>query len=92
MQHIGRRYGHSAPGNPGSMVEVYDPATETWSPRSSPDTIRSMPNVLQLPTGQILVAGGKKEDVNSPDPVNAWCQLQRADLYDPVADMGDYRE
>ena len=89
----------SALGNPGSMVELYDPETETWSLHSSPDTIRSMPKVLQLPTGQIFVAGGKKEDSNSPDPVNPWCQLKRADLYDPVADiwrrvadMGDYRE
>lgn len=89
----------TALANPGSMVERYDPITETWSLGSSPETIRSMPKVLQLPTGQILVAGGKKEDVNSPDPVNEWCQLKRADLYDPVADtwrrvadMGDHRE
>lgn len=89
----------SALGSPGSMVELYDPDTESWSLRSSPETIRSMPKVLQLPTGQILVAGGKKEDVNSLDPVNAWCQLKRADLYDPaadtwrrVADMDDHRE
>src|SRR5262249_4852491 len=77
----------------------YDPASESWSLRSSPDTIRSMPEVLQLPTGKILVAGGKKEDPARPDPVNAWGQLKRADLYDPIADtwqqmadMGDYRE
>lgn len=89
----------SALGSPGSMVEVYDPTTETWSLRTSPNTIRSMPKVLQLPTGHILVAGGKKEDASSSDPVNKWCQLKRADLYDPivdtwrrVGDMGDYRE
>ena len=83
----------------GSMVELFDPATESWSLRSSPDTIRSMPEVLMLPTGKILVAGGKKEDPQSPDPVNGWCQLKRVDLYDPLADswqrmadMGDFRE
>lgn len=89
----------SALGNPGSMVELYDPATESWSLGSSPDTIRSMPEVLMLPTGEILVAGGKKEEANAPDPVNSWCQLRRVDLYDPaadtwqrMADMGDFRE
>jgi hypothetical protein len=71
---------------PGSMGELYDPETESWSLVSSPDTIRSMPEVLMLPTGKILVAGGKKEAANAPDPVNAWCQLKRVDLYDPVAD------
>jgi hypothetical protein len=49
---------HTALGNPGSMVELYDPASETWSLRSSPDTLRSMPEVVMLPTGTILVAGG----------------------------------
>jgi len=83
----------------GSMVELFDPATESWSLRSSPDTIRSMPEALMLPTGKILVAGGKVEDTLSPDPVNSWCQLNRVDLYDPLADswqrmadMADYRE
>jgi hypothetical protein len=52
------------------MVELYDPASESWSLRSNPDTIRSMPEVLQLPTGKILVAGGKKEDPARPDPMN----------------------
>ncbi|MEW5987327.1 MAG: galactose oxidase-like domain-containing protein [Chloroflexota bacterium] len=89
----------TALGNPGSMVEFYDPATESWSLGSSPDTIRSMPEVLQLPTGKILVAGGKQEDSHGPDPINEWCQVKRTDLYDPVtgawqrmADMGDHRE
>ncbi len=81
------------------MVEVYDPASDSWSLLSSPETIRSMAKVLMLPTGKILVAGGKKEDANSPDPVNEWQQLKRVDLYDPqtdtwqrMTDMGDFRE
>ena len=89
----------TALGDPGSMVEFYDPDADAWSLGAGPGTLRSMPKVLQLPTGQILVAGGKKEDPDAADPVNAWCQLKRADLYDPdadawrhLADMGDYRE
>jgi hypothetical protein len=89
----------TALADPGSMVELYDPAADSWSLGASPDTLRSMSEVVMLPTGEILVAGGKKEDPAALDPVNAWCQLKRADLYDPVgdawrraADMGDYRE
>jgi hypothetical protein len=82
---VGSPSGGSGQGS-GSMVELFDPATESWSLANSPDTIRSMPEVLMLPTGKILVAGGKKEAANAPDPVNAWCQLKRVDLYDPVAD------
>jgi hypothetical protein len=89
----------TALGNPGSMVEIYDPNDNSWSLGSSPETIRSMPEVLMLPTGKILVTGGKKEDFDSPDPTNEWCQLKRTDLYDPdadswrrLADMGDFRE
>lgn len=89
----------SALGQPGSMVEVYDPSSDSWALGASPPTIRSMPEVLQLPDGSILTAGGKKEDAASPDPENEWCQLKRAHLYDPLgdswrrmADMLDYRE
>lgn len=89
----------TALADPGSMVEFYDPGANAWSLGASPPTLRSMAEVVLLPTGQVLVAGGKKQDPNSTDPVNAWCQLKRADLYDPVADtwrqmaaMGDFRE
>jgi hypothetical protein len=89
----------AALGTPGSMVEFYDPAADSWSLGTSTSPLRSMAEVLLLPTGQIFVAGGKKEDPEAGDPVNAWCQLKRADLYDPVADvwrqladMGDFRE
>ena len=89
----------TALGDPGSMVEFYDPQADTWSLGASTAPLRAMAKVLRLPTGQILVAGGKQQDPDAADPVNAWCQLKRADLYDPeanawrhLAEMGDYRE
>src|SRR2546422_5807769 len=55
----------TALANPGSMVEFYDPDTDAWSLGTGPDTMRSMAEVVLLPTGQILAAGGKKEDPNA---------------------------
>ncbi|MCH7526868.1 MAG: DUF1929 domain-containing protein [Planctomycetes bacterium] len=86
------------PDNNTAMGEIYDPATETWSITSNPELIRFQTEVVQLPDGRILVAGGETEQL--PPPVEdvlgivKWC-----DLYDPgrdawrrVADMNWFRE
>lgn len=69
-----------------SMIELYDPATGTWSLGSNAMATRSQPEVAMLPTGQVFVAGGKLEDANPSIPVNASGQVRLTDLYDPVAD------
>ncbi len=65
-----------------SMVELYDPASGAWSLGPSPQTIRSRPEVVLLPGGWVLAAGGKKEDAD-PVPVNPFGQVKLTDLYDP---------
>jgi len=82
-----------------SMIELYDPATETWSLGANATVTRSQPEVVMLPTGQVLVAGGRLEDPGQPVPTNEWNQTRLADLYDPAsngwrrcADMKWFRE
>lgn len=80
------------------MGEIYDPAVETWSVTSNPGLLRFQSEVVQLPDGRILVAGGESKEPNPPVPnilnIVKWC-----DLYDPaanawrrVADMNWFRE
>ncbi len=87
-----------AAANP-SMIELYDPATETWTLGANAGTTRSQPEVVMLPTGQMLVAGGKLEDAAGHIPTNAAGQTKLTDIYDPLAnswrrcaDMAWYRE
>lgn len=70
-----------------AMVELYDPVTGTWSKGASPETVRSYPEVLLLPDGKILAAGGQKEFPQQPGAPNAYGFVALADLYDPVADL-----
>jgi hypothetical protein len=81
------------------MVELYDPTSETWSLGATTTVTRSQTEVVLLPTGKVLCAGGKLEDDNHNVPTNAWGQTKLADLYDPVddrwqrmADMVHFRE
>ena len=67
------------------MVEAYDPGEGTWSLRSSPDALRSRPEVVLLPDGRVLAAGGKLED-GSDVPTNEWGQVAITDVYDPETD------
>jgi hypothetical protein len=80
------------------MGEIYDPSTETWRLTSNPDLVRFQTEVVQLPDGRILAAGGETEVKPAPVPdtlgIVKWC-----DLYDPgrdrwrrVADMKWFRE
>lgn len=68
-----------------SMLEIYDPTLETWSLGATPAVTRSYPEVVLLPTGHLLTAGGALEDANPNVPTNAWGQVFLTDLYDPIA-------
>jgi hypothetical protein len=67
------------------MVEAFDPDEETWSEKAAPDAHRSRPEVVLLPDGRVLAAGGKLED-SSDVPTNEWGQVALTDLYDPETD------
>jgi len=82
-----------------NMVEAYDPGSERWSVRASPQHERVGAEVVPLPDGRILVAGGHLEDGDPSVFVNQWGQVKLSDLYDPstdswrpVADMNLARE
>lgn len=71
-------------GAVGSMTELYDPVAETWELRASPEVIRSQAEVVLLPDGRVLVAGGTYE--SGPATPNAFGEVPNADLYDPARD------
>jgi len=84
----GRVAAIGARGTAGSvMVEMYDPIAGEWSLGSSPEVVRSMPEVLRLPTGKILVAAGKNEgDGQAPGGyTNEFGFTNFVDLYDPLS-------
>jgi hypothetical protein len=56
-------------------AEIFDPATETFSPTGSMTIPREDAGAAPLPDGRVLVAGGKDEIHNS---------LQSAEIFDPV--------
>lgn len=72
--------------NPNTaMGEIYDPATEQWTPTSNPGLIRFQSEVVQLPDGHVLVAGGET-DVNPPPVPHVLGVVKWCDLYNPSAD------
>lgn len=75
----------AGPDENSDMVEIYDPATETWSVGSNPDLIRLQAEVAQLPDGRVFVGGGETED---PDPPveDVLGIVKWTDLYDPIED------
>jgi hypothetical protein len=88
----------SGPDQNTGMGELYDPATETWSLTSNPALVRFQSEVVQLPDGRILVAGGETEDPLPPVP-DVLGIVRWSDLYDPasdqwrrIADMNEFRE
>ena len=64
----GARYGFALP------VEVYDPATNTWSPRSGLLNARRTHGAVSLGDGRVLVAGGVDSRAE---------HLTSAELFDP---------
>lgn len=88
----------SGPGGNDVMGEIYDPASESWALTSNPALVRLQTEVVQLPDGKILVAGGETEASPPPVPhvlgIVRWCDLYdpAADAWRRVADMNWFRE
>jgi hypothetical protein len=57
-----------------ASAELYNPATNSWSPAGSMSTGRALFTATLLPSGKVLVAGG----------YNASGYLSSAELYDPA--------
>ena len=72
--------------SPGNLVEVYDPAKDSWSVGSNFPPVRSRASIVLLPDRKILVMGGFKEERNDPTPINHWGYMDLTDLYDPQKD------
>lgn len=87
--------------NYSAMSETYDPVTGAWTAGTSPGLLRYQCEVVQLPDGRTLVAGGDTGMSNPPVPHTLGC-VKWSDLYDPsgapggtwrrVADMNWFRE
>jgi hypothetical protein len=62
----------------GSAAEVYNPYTNFWRPTASLNTGRYYHTATELPSGKILVTGGRTSD---------WSTLfSSAELYDPATE------
>jgi WD40 repeat protein len=62
-----------------ASAELYDPASNSWSPARSLHESRSRHTATLLPSGQVLVAGGYKVGIFFYD-------VDTAEIYDPVRD------
>ncbi|WP_437507453.1 Kelch repeat-containing protein [Sorangium sp. So ce1099] len=60
-------------------VEIYDPATRTWSPAAPLGQRRRGHAAILLPNGHVLVAGGRSAAEQTPGT-----ELDRAETYDPA--------
>ncbi len=65
-----------------SMVELFDPVSETWSLGATPAVTRSQPEVVMLPNGKVLCAAGRLEDNNPAIPTSQG-YTKLTDIYDP---------
>jgi MYXO-CTERM domain-containing protein len=63
-------------GDSASMrAELYDPDTGTWTPTGAPSIGRHWHKLLPLPSGKVLMTGGRD---------SRWDSLTSTELYDPA--------
>ena len=69
--------------NPGSFIERYNPASNTWTQGASISPIRSRPKTVLLPNEKILAMAGYKEVASDTTSTNQWGYMNLCDEYNP---------
>ena len=67
-----------------NSAEIYDPATNTWTPTGSMNVRRALHTAILLPDGQVLVAGGRWCPNAPPATCNFTFRTETAELYNPA--------
>ncbi len=79
-------YKSFTPGSLGSIVEIYDPQSNSWQLGSTFAPARSRTSVVMLPDRKILAIGGYKEDSSDATPTNKWGYMKLTDQYNAESD------
>ena len=81
---VAGRNGTEVAGNVLASAELFDPGTNTFSAVVAPmTTAREWHVATLLPNGNVLIAGGDRDEFGVP--TDADISLQSAEIYDPVA-------
>jgi Ca2+-binding RTX toxin-like protein len=67
-----------------NTAEIYDPATNTWTPTGSMNVRRALHTATLLPNGQVLVAGGRWCPNAPPATCDFTFRTATAELYNPA--------
>ena len=68
-----------------ASAELYDPATDAWSPAGALNTRRSLHAAVLLQDGKVLVAGGRTCNAPPPTACDFNFRSDAAEVYDPAA-------
>ncbi|HJV09355.1 MAG TPA: kelch repeat-containing protein [Acidimicrobiales bacterium] len=70
-----------------NTAEIYNPATNTWTPTGSMSVRRALATAILLPNGQVLVAGGRWCPNAPPATCDFTFRTATAELYNPATGM-----
>ena len=64
-------------------AELYDPVAGTWAPTGTMNVRRALHSAILLPSGKVLVTGGRTCSAGPPTACNSTFVTNTAELYDP---------